>query len=120
MPVPITTKPLAIAAGDSLSSVGYVGMGDLIAIDMPAAWTAAPLTFQESHDGTTFLNVYKSDGTELSIMAAANQSVRVGPLAFAPWIKIRSGPAAAPVVQSNLPSAVLTIVVRKLPISSVR
>jgi hypothetical protein len=121
MPAPITNKPLTIAAGDFLSSFGYIGQGELLSISMPFAWTAAVLTFQGSYDGVTFQDIYNPDGTELTASAAASQQVMMNRPGLPPWIKIRSGTGAAPVIQSNIGAgATLMIVVRKLAIPSIR
>jgi hypothetical protein len=68
---------------------------------MPAAWTAANLTFQVSHDGTNFFNLYDKDGTEYTVTADASRAII---LPLSDWVgiehlKIRSGTAAAAVNQ---------------------
>jgi hypothetical protein len=98
-------RTVTILNGASLS--GDLDMGPeskLTGVIMPAAWTAASLTFQGSNDGVAFANVYDDGGTELSLTVAASRSVglrRDARLAIAPWryLRIRSGAAGAPVAQ---------------------
>ena len=51
--VGITLNSALIAAGTALSGPVPLGALTLVGISMPAAWTAAPLTFQVSPDGVT-------------------------------------------------------------------
>ncbi|HVB67971.1 MAG TPA: hypothetical protein VNE67_08970 [Acetobacteraceae bacterium] len=104
-----------IAAAGSLSGAVGLGSKTLVGIAMPAAWTAAALTFQASADGgTTWLEVYSSSGTEVSLTAAAGQFIAIDP---ATWrgindLKVRSGTAGVPVVQSG--GAIVTLVTRSV------
>lgn len=94
-------KYITIANGGSLSSSIDFGTARLSLINMPAAWTAATLTFQVSSDGTTFRNLYMSDGTEYSITVGASQSVIVPLVDFLGirFLKIRSGTSGGAVNQ---------------------
>lgn len=90
-----------IANGASLSGAVPLGNGGLTRIAMPAAWTAANLTFQTSYDGVTFANLYNHEGTEYTVQAAASREILL-PLADflgVRFIKIRSGTSAAAVAQ---------------------
>lgn len=96
-----STVTATIANNESLS--GAVNLGDTkgATIFMPAAWTAASLTFQVSHDGTNWFNLYDKDGTEYTVQADASRAIV---LPLADWfgvehLKIRSGTAAAAVNQ---------------------
>ena len=99
-----------ILAGQSLSSEADLGAKTLVGIVMPAAWTAASLTFQVSFDsGATWLD-YVAAISPLTV--AAGQYLALDP-AF--WrgvnaVKLRSGPSGAPVNQ--VAQAVLQLVVR--------
>jgi hypothetical protein len=87
-----------------------LGNIDLVGIVSPAAWTAAALTFQASHDGVTFANLYDSDGAEItiasgSIPAAASRFIAftsdlIAKLAGIRHLKLRSGVAALAVQQA--------------------
>lgn len=91
-----------IAASGSLSAEVNLGGLRLFGIYMPAAWTAAVLTFQASPDGTNWYDVYDKDGNEVTAQAAASRFVSLDPVVFAAaaYIKVRSGTSGTPVVQS--------------------
>lgn len=102
----IAAETAVIANGASLSGTIDLGAGErqLVGIQMPAAWTAASLTFAVSHDGVTFVPLYW-DGAEYTIAAAGGAAASLGvslePSAFAGWpfVKVRSGTAASAVNQ---------------------
>lgn len=102
--VGITLNPATIAAGTALSGPVALGALTLVGISMPAAWTAAPLTFQVSPDGVTWQELYDGAGNEVTIQAAANQFII--PLANPSYlwrgvnlVQVRSGTLAEPVNQ---------------------
>jgi len=117
MPVVKKASVTTIASGAALSGPINLGAKVLCAIIMPAAWTAAALTFQASDDGgNTWYSVYDDQGNEVTIASAAvNASSRISmdPSNFAgiDFIKIRSGTTAAPVNQGA--ACTLTLVARK-------
>lgn len=99
-------KTVTIASGTSLSGALNLGpmVTGIVAIEMPAAWTAANLTFQVSTDGTTYVNLYNDGGTEATITAAASQTLSMRQdmtaiLSKFRWLKIRSGTSGTPVNQ---------------------
>lgn len=96
--------PLAIAEGASLSgALALVGGTGPVRLYMPAAWTPAALTVQESHDGgDTWLDLYDASGTEYSIAAAASRAIVLPPADFPDGrlIRLRSGTAASAVNQA--------------------
>ena len=92
----------------------YIGHGRLDSITMPAAWTAAGLSFQGTVDGVNFFNVFDNAGNEVVVNAAANEQISIDRFEGAVWIKIRSGTNAAPVNQAV--AAALTLLVRKFPL----
>jgi hypothetical protein len=104
-----------IAEAGSLSGAVDCGNQPPVAIIMPAAWTAADLTFQVSADGTTWGNLYDENAstrTETSLKAAANDIIRLDPNKWG-WVrhlKIRSGTAASAVAQAA--ARTLTVVLR--------
>ena len=95
-----------IANGAALSGALDLdgGARSLVGLQLPAAWTAASLTFAVSFDGTTFVPLYW-DGAEYTIAAAGGAAASLGvslePSAFAGWpfVKVRSGTAGTPVNQ---------------------
>ena len=107
----IETATATIANGASLSGVIDLGGRKLVAIDMPASWTAASLTFQASIDGTNFDNMY--DGaTERSVTVAASyySMLNIGDWIGVRYLKIRSGTSGTPVNQGG--ARVLTLVIQ--------
>ena len=109
-----------IGAGASLSGAVKLGQKTLVGIYMPAAWTAADITFQESGDGgVTFGELETSDGTATGTVApftvhspAAGQFIGFDPTRFrgVNCIKVRSGTVGTPVNQAA--QAVITLAVR--------
>jgi len=100
----IVVKSAVIAKNTSLSGAVDIGGCKYLGISMPAAWDAASLTFQVSHDGTTYQNLYNDSGVEVSVTAAASRNIALDVVALdlAPWqyVKIRSGTAASAVNQT--------------------
>ncbi|MDI9847367.1 hypothetical protein QM467_04740 [Rhodoblastus sp. 17X3] len=107
-----TLIPAPIASGQALS--GQIDLGDktLVGIIMPAAWTAAGLTFQVSPDGgATFIEHTNSAGAATNFTVAASQYIAVDP---ALWrgvnsLKLRSGTSGAPVNQGALAAIILVV-----------
>jgi len=104
---------VVIAAG----ATGLSGALDLkgmtpVAIQMPAAWVAANLTFQVSLDGgVTYANLYDEAGTEIAVTVAASRVVALNTVAkywSGGWIKIRSGTAALAVDQTASRTLILS------------
>lgn len=94
-------KTASIANGASLSAAVSLETGRLFALQMPASWTTANLTFQASHDGTTYADMYDEEGTEVTVTAAASRVIVLEP---ARWLgirclKVRSGTSGSPVNQ---------------------
>lgn len=104
----------AIANGAALSNICDLRNHRIVAIEMPAAWTAASITFQsiirDDAGGQstalteTFLDVYDSAGAEVAITAAASHyivltDIQRQELAGLGRTKIRSGTTGTPVNQ---------------------
>ena len=116
-----------IQAGASLSDPLDCSAGIITRLHMPAIWTPANLTFQVSSDGTNFANLYSFDGIETMIpvvpgsaiviavgsssASASSVSSRIEPpdLRGVSWLKVRSGPAAWPVVQTAQRQFMITL-----------
>ncbi len=103
-----------IASGASLSGAVAFGDGVLAGILMPAAWTAAALTFEGSVDGATFKPLHDDVGTEIQFTVDADRIVIVAPYDFSAlrFLKVRSGTSAAAVNQAA--ERVLTLLVRQI------
>jgi len=98
------TVTATIANGASLSGEVDLGGAAILGIHMPAAWTAAVLTFQAAPaSGGTFADVYDDLGNEVTLTVDTSRAVGVdlksGALAPYRFIKIRSGTSAAAVAQ---------------------
>lgn len=93
---------VTIPANASLSGTVQLNEFVPVAIVMPSAWDAANLTFQASEDGTTFLDLYGTSGSELQVTAGANRFIALDPVQFrgARFLKVRSGTSGTPVNQS--------------------
>lgn len=116
-----TERPLAqtasilINTGDSSAIPLGAGARQLAGVVMPAAWTAASVTFAVSHDGVTYQQLHYGAGVYTITAqqgAAAGMSFSVDPAAFAGWpfVRIYSGTVATPVVQ--LAARTLVVVTR--------
>ena len=94
-------------AADGLMEAGVdlEAYGDA-AIQMPAAWTAADLTFQGAVTlAGTYADVYDSDGNELTVSAAQARAIgltaaEASVLRAFRFVKMRSGTSAVPVQQA--------------------
>ena|SRR2546425_4432027 len=95
-----TVVTCTIANAASLSDAQFVGPSSLLGIALPV-FTSAALTFQGSHDGVTFFDLYDAAGLEVSIPASVGSRFHLAPPACAAvsWIKVRSGTSATPVAQ---------------------
>lgn len=106
-----TATSVTISNGTSLSGAVDLGFNRLFAIQMPAAWSAAGLTFQGSSDGVTYANLYDDTGTEVSWTVAASTYVVVSAPAKMQgirYLKIRSGTSGVPVNQAG--DRILTVI----------
>lgn len=118
-PVPsrILSDTVTIASAASLSGAINLGGRAPVGILMPAAWTAASLTFQASLDGVTFGNVYAPDPTgvqaEVEHATDVDRWVTLFPDQFAGarYLKVRSGTAGTPANQGA--ERILTVVLRE-------
>lgn len=99
-------KPLVgthtIANGASLSDAIEVGESVVVGFQLPTIDNAA-LSFQGSHDGVTYQNVFDSAQTEVQVAASTGARFVAAPAALngLPFIKIRSGLSGAPVNQTG-------------------
>ena len=66
--------PVTIANGTALSPAVDLMQARFIGIEMPAAWTAAAISFQGSSDGVTFTDLF-GVFAEISVSAAASRTV---------------------------------------------
>ena len=89
----------------NLSDAIELNGNSVVRILMPAAWTAANLTFQVSDDGgTTFVNAYWDWGAEMVVIAAVSTVIETSPfvcLDHIDQLKVRSGTSGVPVAQGG-------------------
>ena len=109
------TRSVVIGSGQSLSGEVDLEGFALVGIVMPAAWTAAVLSFAAAAaSGGTFNPVYDDAGTEVTVQAAASRAIGVDVVAVAlaafRFLKLRSGTAGAPVAQVG--DRTITLVVK--------
>lgn len=118
----MTTKTLAgdlasldvtIANGQSVSPAAAIGGYHVVGILMPAAWTAAALSFQGSLDDVTFRPLFDRYGTEVSFTVAASRLLIVSPtdLGTLKSLKLQSGTSTAAVPQGQ--AATLTLLLKR-------
>ena len=97
------TEEVVIASGASQSgAIDLTEKGSImIGIQMPAAWTAAKLTFLGSFDGTTYGDLYDESGEYQIYSAVAGAFISTSFLSFLGlrYLKLRSGVTATPVNQ---------------------
>lgn len=100
-----------IANGESLSAGIDTNGLTVFAVQMPAAWTAASLTFEVSIDGETWGALYDSDGVEVAVPVSAGGVYSLSPSTFAGYarVKVRSGTASAAVNQGAARSLLLSL-----------
>lgn len=67
-----------IASGGTVSGAAHLGGSSLIGIVMPAAFTGATITFQTSHDGTTYQVLRDGYGTSVTVTVAQGLNISMG------------------------------------------
>ena len=101
----LTLNPATILNGTSLSGPVALGALSLAGISMPAAWTAADLTFQVSPDGgTTWQELFDGAGNAIDVKVAAGQFIMLLAEPTYDWrginmLQVRSGTVGVPVNQ---------------------
>jgi hypothetical protein len=109
----MTAKATIAVGATGLSQAILLGGKRICGVIMPAAWTAANLTFQGSVDGTTFFDMYDEAGAEISITAAASRYIGCDALALelsgVEYLKVRSGTTGTPVNQAAAREVLLAL-----------
>ncbi len=113
-----------IPANQSLSGMVDLGGFNLVALEMPEAWTGTAITFQAKAERSAtsaestedWDNVYDDAGTEVSVTVASNRIVVIGTVTKAAigalrFIRIRAGSAAAPNDQN--PAKEIRLILKK-------
>lgn len=104
-----------IASAGSVSGTVLCGEGVPVALIMPAAWTAASITFQGSADNSTFNNLYDESGSEITFTVSTSRWVSIPATYFAGirFLRLRSGTSGVPVAQAA--DRTITVVTRREP-----
>ncbi len=83
-----------IASGQTLSGAFYVGHKVPLAVQMPAAFTGASISFSGSEDGVTYQPIYSGNALySENVTAAKNCNLDGGALAPYPYLKVLSASA---------------------------
>lgn len=101
----ILTTTVTIAINESLSGAADLDQYTLAAVVLPAAWTAAALTFQVTYDGTNYFDLsdyFDGEVTVSSTIAVASKAISLRPSQFlrVAGVKVRSGTSGTPVNQA--------------------
>lgn len=113
MSVDLRSVQGSITSGQSLSASIEVNGEHVIGVIVPAAWTAAGLSFQGSFDGTNFFELYDMTGVAITIPVVASSYTVIQPTAMhgVNFVKVRSGTSGSPVTQAS--TMVLTLLTRR-------
>jgi hypothetical protein len=101
--VVLATIPNGASVSNAIDS--QRGIRSFLGVQMPAGWTAASITFEVSHDSTTWSQLYAPGFGVVTVAAAdgaaADLAFSLNPAFFAGWsfVRVRSGTTAAPVTQ---------------------
>lgn len=104
--------PVTLTGGSSITDLVDLGGLRLFALVVPSDWATANITFQMSPDGgTTWANMKDQNGNEIVVTAGASDCVLLNPTQFSslPFLRLRSGTAASPVVQASSRSIQLVL-----------
>lgn len=88
-------QTVTILNGTTVSNAIDLQEAEVVAVITPAALTGVAITFQASHDGVTYKQVTKEDGTAYSITVAASKYVNIPRTALngVRFLKLVSGSA---------------------------
>lgn len=91
--ISVKCNPVVIANGATTSAALELEGHALVGIEMPSAFTGTTITFTGSLDNTTFVALYNSDGTQLSVPVSTSRMILFCPGDFVgpKWIKVVSG-----------------------------
>jgi len=117
--MPLQSLTLTIPRGQSLSNGVNCGKGNVVLIEYPDHWDDANASFQISSDGNTWRDYFYINSGQAMPMGLREVVLPVGSnmaticqfdwAANLLWLKIRSGSAQRPIVQSADRTFTLTI-----------
>ncbi|MGH2403837.1 MAG: hypothetical protein ACRDGN_05155 [bacterium] len=105
MPLAVANVVVAtIPNAQAVSDIVPIGTRGILGILMPAAWTAAAITFSAGVDGAAVSDVTDAAGAEIAIASAGAVAGKfvLAPASIAAlrgFVRVRSGTGAAPVNQ---------------------
>ena len=96
-PLRLANFTATIAISATVSDAIDLGGASLNAIVTPLALTGTTMTFQGSHDGTTYNAIYDTAGAAVTVTVAASRFIPLAPSDFSGvrYIKVVSGSAEA-------------------------
>ena len=98
----ISYQTMTIPINTALSDIIDLEGKSIKRIIFPSAWTAADVSFLTGETSATVSSIYKEDGTEVTVKAAASRGISLAnptPLSALSFFQIRSGVVATPVNQ---------------------
>lgn len=110
----LRTVVATIASGASVSDAIDIGAAELVAISMPAAWTTASITFQNTVDDSTYQAVNDAAGSEVAVLlpvASKNIIFSFAGIKGFGKLKLVSGTAALAVNQGA--ERLITLVIKE-------
>lgn len=84
-----STQTATIANGQTVSGAIDCGYGALCALESPAAFDAANISFQGSVDGVVYYPIYFDDGTLYSVTVGTLSAVRAFALDYTKFVAFR-------------------------------
>ena len=78
-----TSRTPVISNGTTTSNAVDLLGQVLVQIQIPAAFTGTAISFQSSHDDTTYQALYNDSNTQLSITVGAGRNYNIAPTDFA-------------------------------------
>lgn len=92
---------VTIGSGTALSDAYLSYMASEVALQMPAVWTAAVVTFQvQASPSAAFAELQNRDGTDVTYTLAGAEAANIPELAGWYAFKVRSGTSGVPVNQA--------------------
>lgn len=97
------SNSVTIASGTAVSGAAQVNGQMIDGLILPAAWTAADITFQVSLDGITYSDLFDGYGNQVAIAAVASRAIAlpIGLLRAWDYVKLRSAAVGVPATPEN-------------------
>jgi hypothetical protein len=110
------TVDVTIPINTALSNAIQITFTDIVGFYMPAAWTAADIGFEVSHDGVTYYIVSDSAGALVTIPVAADDFITLpdGFVQGNKWCRVRSQNGGTGAAVNQLAARTIKLVKRDL------